>query len=96
MLQSSNEKRLAAIHRHRPHRSNWTNNSDWEKKAAERKKREEEEDKMRWTPTLINRKGDCPALKELNILKKKLAAIATREYESELPEIKRCQSYWRR
>lgn len=61
-------------------------NTDWE---AKRKKREEEEArqaKLRWTPTMIQREGEKPALKMLNLMKKKITQIASGDYEYELPD----------
>jgi hypothetical protein len=63
-------------------------NDDWKKKQEERKKREAEEEKMRWTPTSIKRGGENPGLKDLNLLKKKIAAIAAGEYKYNLPDVK--------
>lgn len=53
---------------------------DWQKKEDERKKKKEEEEKMRWTPTLIGRKGDLPGLKVLNSIKKKIQQLAVGEF----------------
>ena len=58
--------------------------TDWKKKQAEREAQKKKEEKMRWTPTLIKRKGELPALKVMNALKKKIAAIATGDYEFDL------------
>jgi len=56
-------------------------NDDWKKKQEEREKQKEKEEKMRWTPTLIKRKGELPALKVLNTIKKKVMSITTGEYD---------------
>ena len=56
-------------------------NNDWKKKQEEREKQKAKEEKMRWTPFLIKRKGDLPQLKTLNALKKKVVALAAGEYE---------------
>ena len=56
----------------------------WKEKEAKRKAEKERQDKMRTTPTKIKRKGGLPALKILNAMKKKVAAIASGEYEVEL------------
>jgi hypothetical protein len=61
------------------------NDNDWKKKQEEREKQKKKEEKMRWTPTLIKRKGDLPALKIMNALKKKIVAISTGDYEDPLP-----------
>jgi len=63
-------------------------NSEWKKKEEERKKQKALEDEMRQTPTLINRekKEELPAVKVLNIMKKKIAAIASGEYEFKLED----------
>jgi len=55
--------------------------TDWKAKQAEREEKKKKEDEMRWTPTLIKRKGALPALKTMNALKKKIAAIAAGEYD---------------
>ena len=57
---------------------------DWQKKEDERKKKKLEEEKMRWTPTLIGRKGDLPGLKALNAIKKKIQQQAAGEFEHTL------------
>lgn len=74
---------------HSQSRCGFQHNDDWQKKADERKRLEELESKMRWTPTMIKRKGECPGLKDLNLLRKKVAAIAAGDHEYELPKIKR-------
>ena len=56
----------------------------WKEKEAKRKAEKERQDKMRTTHTKIKRKGGLPALKILNAMKKKVAAIASAEYEVEL------------
>ena len=53
----------------------------WKEKEAKRKAEKERQDKMRTTPTKIKRKDALPALKVLNAMKKKVAAIASGEYE---------------
>ena len=58
--------------------------TDWKKKQEEREKEKERQEKLRWTPTLIKRKGALPSLKILNAVKKKIAAIAAGEYEVDL------------
>jgi len=62
------------------------NDTEWQKKEAARKKEKERQEKLRRTPTMIKRKGELPALKVLNAMKKKVAAIAAGEYEFELPD----------
>jgi hypothetical protein len=63
-----------------------TGNSDWQEKQKEREEQKKKEDKMRWTPTLFKRKGGLPALKILNLIKKKVRAVAAGEYECVLPD----------
>lgn len=58
------------------------NDTDWKKKQEEREKEKKRQDKLRWTPTLIKRKGELPAVKVLNAIRKKIAAIAAGEYET--------------
>jgi hypothetical protein len=61
-------------------------NDDWKVKQEEREKEKERQEKLRWTPTLIKRKGTLPALKVLNAIKKKVAAIASGEYDAQLKD----------
>lgn len=62
------------------------NNQDWKKKQEEREKQKKKEEKMRWTPFMIKRKGELPQLKVLNAIKKKVAAIASGDYEVNLAD----------
>lgn len=62
------------------------NNENWKVKQEARKKEEERQDKLRWTPTTIKREGEKPALKMLNLMKKKISQIASGDYEYELPD----------
>lgn len=61
-------------------------NSDWQVKEAARKVQKAKEDKLRLTPTLIQRAGaeELPALKIMNSMKKKVVAIAAGEYDCKL------------
>lgn len=61
-------------------------NSDWQKKEEERKKEKERQEKLRWTPTLIKRKGDLPSIKAMNAIKKKIEMIANKTYSCEVPD----------
>lgn len=72
----------------RPTNSTTINNGgtpDWKKRQEEEKKQKEKEEKMRWTPFTFTRKKETPALKDLNLIKKKIAALAIGEYECVLP-----------
>ena len=60
------------------------NDDSWAEKEKKRKEEKERQDKLRWTPTNIKRKGDLPGVKVLNAIKKKIAAIAAGEYEGTL------------
>lgn len=64
-----------------------TSPTNWQKKQEEEKIEKERQEKMRWTPFKLERKGDLPALKDLNIIKKKVLMLAAGEYEKELPPI---------
>jgi coenzyme F420-reducing hydrogenase alpha subunit len=66
--------------------STFNGTPEWKKREAEKKKEEERQEKLRWTPFLISRVSEKPALKDLNVIKKKLAALAAGEYERELPD----------
>lgn len=66
---------------------NTNTQSDWQKKQEEEKKEKERQEKLRWTPFLISRKTDKPQIKDLNAIKKKIAAIASGEFNRELPEL---------
>jgi len=59
-------------------------NDDWKKKQEERELEKKRQEKLRWTPFIIKRKGELPALKILNSIKKKVAAITAGEYEGTL------------
>ena len=61
-------------------------NDDWKKKQKEREEEKERQEKLRWTPMLIKRKGTLPALKTLNAIKKKVTSIAVGEYEGKLKD----------
>lgn len=63
------------------------NDTDWKKKQEEREKEKKRQDKLRWTPMLIKRKGELPAAKVLNAIKKKIAAIAAGEYTSKFESV---------
>lgn len=54
-------------------------NDDWKKKEDERKKEKDRQEQMRWTPTIIKRIDELPTLKLLNVMKKKVIALATDE-----------------
>ena len=60
--------------------------NDWQEKEAKRKKQKALEDKLRQIPTLIKRKDVqlLPELKILNRMKRKIAAIASGDYEFKL------------
>lgn len=68
------------------------NNTNWQKKqavkAAAEKIEKDRQEKMRWTPTLIKRKGDKPSTKELNLMKKKVLSVVKGDYKAELPDVK--------
>ena len=63
-------------------------NSSWQEKEVERKKQKAKEDKLRQIPTLIQRSDaeELPALKIMNSMKKKVAAIASGDYEYKLAD----------
>lgn len=63
-----------------------TGTTDWQKKQEEEKKEKARQEKLRWTPFSIKRNGDAPAIKDLNLIKKKIAALAAGDYEYELPK----------
>lgn len=58
----------------------------WKKKQEEEKKEKERQDKLRWTPYMLKRKNEKPAIKDLNTIKKKVVMLANGEYKPELPE----------
>jgi hypothetical protein len=60
--------------------------TDWQKKQKEREEEKKRQDKLRWTPTLISRKGELPGVKVLNAIKKKVQLMAAGEYEYELTD----------
>lgn len=60
------------------------NNSDWKKKQEEREAEKERQEKLRQTPSTIKRTSELPSLKVLNAIKKKVAAIASGEYDNAL------------
>ena len=61
---------------------------DWQKKQEAKAAEKERQDKMRETPALIQRSGEKPQLKQLNIMKKKVAMILAGEYTTKLPDLK--------
>lgn len=64
------------------------NNDDWKKKQDEKDAEKKRQDEMRQTPTLIQRDGEKPQVKELNLMKKKIAMILAGEYEGKLIDLK--------
>ncbi len=60
--------------------------SDWQQQQKKREEEKKLQEEMRWTPTPIKRKGDLPGLKALNAIKKKIAAIASGNYEAEMAD----------
>lgn len=61
--------------------------SDYQKRQEEEKKEKERQEKLRWTPFLIDRKSEKLQVKDLNAIKKKVLAIAAGEFVRELPSI---------
>ena len=65
--------------------------TDWQKKQEQEKKEKERQEKLRWTPFTFSRKTEKPQLKDLNAMKKKIAAIAAGEFERAMP-IPKCDA----
>ena len=62
-------------------------NNDWKKKQEAEKKEKERQEKLRWTPFSMARKSDKPMIKDLNLIKKKVVALSTGEYDGQLPHL---------
>lgn len=62
---------------------------DWNKKQEAKAAEKKRQDEMRETPTMIQRDGEKPQLKQLNLMKKKVAMILAGEYEAELPNLEK-------
>lgn len=62
---------------------------DWKKKQEIKAAEKKQQDEMRETPTMIQRDGEKPQLKQLNLMKKKVAMILAGEYEAELPNLEK-------
>jgi hypothetical protein len=63
---------------------NKNNITDWEKKRREKEAEEKRQEDLRKIPTVFKREGETPGTKSLNLMKKKVLAIATGDYESDI------------
>ena len=65
---------------------NTRNNStdDWQKKKEEKEKEEARQEELRKIPTMLERDGEIPGVKALNLMKKKVTMIAGGDYKSDI------------